>query len=110
MDYYTFEYLILMSVSGWLRIDSINISSDIYDAMRTVRNVYGELETKVVSRMMTNDSIRLNFDLDFHYEFKRRILKEAFTQGLTVETVARRLRTDIRDRFVKTFLERKVEP
>ena len=106
MNYYTFEYMILMSLTKRLKIESVYINSDFCNATKTYRNSLGELETRVVSRMMVNDSIRLNFDLDFHYEFNRCILKEAFIQGCDVETASRRLISSISDEFIKTFLTR----
>ena len=106
MNYYTFEYLILMSLTKRLRIESVYINSDFCNAVKTFRNSLGELETRVVSRMMVNDSIRLNFNLDFHYEFNRCVLKEAFIQGCDAETMARRLISNISDEFIRTFLAR----
>ena len=104
MNYYTFEYHILMLLTKRLQIESVYINSDFCNAMKTYKNSFGELESRVVSRMMINDSIRLNFNLDFHYEFNRHILKEAFIQGCDTETTARRLISNISDEFVRTFL------
>lgn len=104
MNYYTFEYQILMLLTKRLQIESVYINSDFCNAMKTYKNSFGELESRVVSRMMVNDSIRLNFNLDFHYEFNRHILKEAFIQGYDAETTVRRLISNISDEFVRTFL------
>lgn len=90
MKYYTYEYEILLVLSQIFKIESININSDFYNAVKTIRNSLGKLETKVVLRKVTGELIQLNFDLDFHYKFDRRILRDAF-------------------RFVKHFLERETE-
>ena len=106
MNYYAFEYQILMLLTKRLQIESVYINSDFCNAVKTYKNSFGKLESRIVSRMMVNDSIRLNFNLDFHYEFNRHILKEAFIRGCNAETTACILISNISNEFVKTFLAR----
>lgn len=104
MDYYAYEYSVLQQLNDRLKIESITIDSDTYEATKTIRNHYGKLENVVVSKINIGRTIQLNFSLDFHYKFDSTILKDAYKQkydsGLIVDWIIR----DIKSVFVNKFL------
>ena len=63
---------------------------------------------KIISKYVSKNTIRLNFANDFHYEFDRQVLNEAYRQGYPEDFIARRIKENIRSQFVDTFLERKI--
>ena len=106
MNYFEYEYKVLERLNELLKIESINITSEIHDAMKMVRNEHGVLENKIVCRYISDNVIRLNFVNDFHYEFDRKILKEAYGQGYSEDFISRQIKEDIRSEYVDAFLER----
>jgi len=80
MNYFEYEYKVLEKLNELLKIESINI---------------------------TDDVIRLNFANDFHCEFNRKILEEAYGQGYPEDFISHQIKVDICSEYVATFLERK---
>lgn len=107
MTYYEYEYKVLEKLNELLKIESINITSEMHDAIKMVRNEHGILENKIVSRYISDDIIRLDFVNDFHYEFNRKILKEAYGQGYSEDFISRQIKEDIRSEYVNAFVEKK---
>ena len=105
-SYYAYEYGVLMRLNDVLKIESIDIDSETWEATKPIRNEFGKLENKVVKRIKGEDTIRLNFANDFHYEFYRKILREAYGQGYCEEYIASQLRRDIREEFLDKFVDR----
>ena len=64
-----------MRLNDVLKIESIDIDSETWEATTPIRNEFGKLENKVVKKIKGEDTIRLNFANDFHYEFYRKILR-----------------------------------
>lgn len=106
MNYFEYEYKVLERLNELLKIESINITSEIHDAIKMVRNEHSVLENKIVCRYISDNVIRLNFVNDFHYEFDRKILKEAYGQGYSEDFISHQIKKDIRSEYVDAFLER----
>lgn len=78
---------------------------------------YFEFENKVIEKLnellkiestsITDYTVRLNFANDFHYEFNKKILKEAYGQGYSEDFISFQIKEDICLKYVDTFLERK---
>lgn len=105
-NYYAYEYGVLIRLNDVLKIESIDIDSETWEATKTIINEFGKLENKVVKKIKGEDTIRLNFANDFHYEFYRKILREAYGQGYCEEFIASQLRRDIREEFLDKFVNR----
>lgn len=106
MNCFEYECKVLEKLNKLLRIESIGSMTETYDVTKMVRNEQGILENKIVSRYVPADIIRLNFANDFHYEFNRKILKEAYGQGYSEDFISHQIKEDIRSEYVGTFLER----
>ena len=50
-SYYAYEYGVLMTLNDVLKIESIDIDSETWEATKTIRNEFGELENKVVKKI-----------------------------------------------------------
>lgn len=96
MDYYGYEYSVLHILQDELKIESIEKGSEVWDA-------FNPLGQKVKSIVMEN-TITLNFTKDFHFCFDTKILFDAFENEISPEKIARHLKRDITDSFVKEFL------
>lgn len=107
MSYYEYEFEVLKTLSEMLKIESINISSEIYEAIKTVRNGRGILENVIIYRHSSDDVVRLNFANNFHFEFNREILMNDHMQGYPVSFTARQIKNDICEEYVNAFLEKK---
>lgn len=107
MSYYEYEFRVLKTLSEMLKIESTNIASEIYEAIKTTRNEQGILENIIVNRYSSDDVIRLNFANDFRFEFSREILKDAYIQEYPSSFIARQIKNDICEEYVNAFLEKK---
>lgn len=107
MDYYAYEYSVLQQLNDELNIKSISVNSEKWDANKTVRNKYGQLENVIVASINMGRTIRLDFVKDFHFEFDSKVLKDAYERKYDTELMVRQLRRDIVDSFVKEFILRK---
>ena len=105
-SYYAYEYGVLMRLNDVLKIESIDIDSETWEATKSIRNKVGKLENKVVKKFKGEDTIRLNFANDFHYEFYRKILREAYGQGYCEEHIVSQLKRDIQEEFLNKFVNR----
>ena len=79
MSYFDYEHKILEKLNKLLKIESINI---------------------------TNNAIRLNFANNFHCEFDKKLLQEAYAQGYSEDFISRQIKIDICSEYVGVFLEK----
>lgn len=105
-SYYAYEYSVFIRLNDVLKIESIDIDSETWEATKSIRNKVGKLENKVVKKFKGEDIIRLNFANDFHYEFYRKILREAYEEGYCEEYIVSQLRKDIQEEFLNKFVNR----
>lgn len=105
MSYYAYEYGILMGLNDELKIESISIDAETWNITKTTRNEFRKLENEIV-KVKGEDTIRLNFANDFHYEFCRKFLREAYGQGHNEEFMISQLKRDIQKKFLDKFINR----
>lgn len=106
MDYYAYEYSVLMGLNDQLKIESINMNSDTYDMTKTIRNKYGQLENIVISRINIGRTIILNFTKDFHFSFDTNLLRKAYEQKYDAEILICQIVNDIKNTFLKEYIIR----
>lgn len=108
MDYYTFEYLVLMHLNEILKIESVNIDKETYSAMTKIRNTEEKLEDKIVAKYDISSSITLNFHNNFRYCFDRKMLWDEYdyAQGTCkINFSIRSVAGKIIDNVVREFLK-----
>lgn len=101
IDYYAFEYSILMRLQEIFALEDVDIQQDIIYAKRPTRDELGNLHDTIIARVVRDNFIRLNFQNDFCVEFSRDSLIQAYKEKCGVEDVARRLRKYIETEWLK---------
>ena len=101
MDYYTYEYSVLMNLMEYFKIESIQFYKDREEIKSFVRNEIGKLENKTLAVYDYNDSIILNFEKDFHFAIRRDIIKCCFKNKLNVDSVVENIKHDIENKWLK---------
>lgn len=77
------------------------MQQDIAYAKRPTRDEFGNLRDTTIARVVRDNFIRLNFQNDFHVEFSRDSLIQAYNEKCGAEDVARRLRKYIESQWLK---------
>lgn len=101
IDYYAFESLILMRLNDIFSLKNIERHQENEEVTKTVRDEFGKLHNIVVGKIVYEDSIRLNFSNDFHVEFSKDSLIQAYEEKCGIEDVTRRLRKYIESQWLK---------
>lgn len=101
IDYYAFEYSILMRLSDIFSLKNIERHQENEELTSIVRDESEKLHNVVVGKVVYEDSIRLNFSNDYHVEFSRDSLVKAYLEKCEVEDVVRRLRKFIETEWLK---------
>lgn len=112
MDYYAFEYLVLMHLNEMLKIESINIDKETYSVMTKIRNGEGKLDDKIVMTYDINSNITLNFHNNFRYCFDRKMLWDEYdyAQGsrkinFSIRDVAEKIKDSVVREFLKLIVK-----
>lgn len=106
MNYYVYEYSVLIGLNDQLKIESINIDSETYDVTKTIRNMYGQLENVVTSRINIGETIVLNFAKEFHFALDRKCIKKAYEQKCDAEFLIYQIISNIKSTFLKEYIIR----
>lgn len=101
IDYYAFEYSILMRLQEIFELEDVDIQQDIAYAKRPTRDEFGNLHDTTIARIVRDNFIRLNFQNDFRVEFSRNSLIQAYKEKCGVEDVVKRLRKYIETEWLK---------
>ena len=112
LDYYAFEYSVLMHLNEMLKIESINIDKETYSAMTKIRNGEGKLEDKIVMKYDINSNITLNFHNNFRYCFNRKLLWDEYDYAkcsrklnFSIRGVAEKIKDSVVKEYVKLIVK-----
>lgn len=112
LNYYAFEYSVLMHLNNMLKIESINIDKETYSAMTKIRNGEGRLEDKIVMTYDMNSNITLNFYNNFRYCFNRKLLCDEYDYAkctrklnFSIRDVAEKIKDSVVREFVKLIVK-----
>lgn len=112
MDYYAFEYSVLMHLNDMLKIESINIGKETYNATSKIRNTEGKIEDRIVAKYDINSKIVLNFGNNFHYSFDREMLLNEYNYAkysrlifFSIRNIAEKIKDNIIKEFAKQIIK-----
>lgn len=101
MDYYAFEYSVLMRLQEIFAIKDINMVQDVFHAKRPMRDEFGNLHDTTIAKIVGKDTIRLNFNNDFYIKISKDSLIKAYNEKCEIEDVVRRLRKYIESEWLR---------
>lgn len=101
MDYYAYEYSVIMNLIEYFKIESIQFYKDREEIKGLVRNEIGKLENRTLAVYDYNDEIILNFKKDFHFALKRSMIKRCFENKLNINIVVESIKYDIKHDWLK---------
>lgn len=101
IEYYAFEYSILMRLQEIFTLKDVDMQQDIVYAKRPTRDDFGNLHDTTITRVVRDNFIRLHFQNNFHVEFSRDSLMQAYKEKCRAEDVVRRLRKYIENQWLK---------
>lgn len=82
-------------------LEDVDVQQDIVYTKRPTTDEFGNLHNTTITRVVRDNFIRLNFQNDFHVEFSRDSLIQAYEEKCEVEDVVRRLRKYIESEWLK---------
>lgn len=101
MDYYAYEYSVIMNLMEYFKIESIQFYKDREEVKGLIRNKIGKLESRTLAVYDNNDSIILNFKKDFHFTIRRDIIKNSFENNVDIEYIVKDCIYDIEHEWLK---------
>lgn len=82
-------------------IKDFEIQKEVQEVQKAMRNEFGEFHDVVISKIVTANSVQINFFNDFHIKFSRDSLIQAYEEKCEVEDVVRRLRKYIENEWLR---------